>query len=206
MIKTETLTGKYIRLEALEESHAEGLVRAAAADISLYRWSPVPQGLKEAKKYIQTALDLRAAGFALAFATVRIGDGAVIGSTRFFNIEKWTWAEGHARKNRIFPDACEIGYTWLAQSAVRTAANTEAKLLMLQMAFEKWEVFRVCFHADARNERSRAAIERIGGKMEGILRAHRLAVDQIPRDSARYSILLSEWPEVKNKLEKLLDR
>ena len=73
MIKTETLTGKYIRLEALEESHAEGLVRAAAADISLYRWSPVPQGLKEAKKYIQTALDSRAAGSALAFATVRIG-------------------------------------------------------------------------------------------------------------------------------------
>ncbi|HEY4966752.1 MAG TPA: GNAT family protein, partial [Puia sp.] len=120
--------------------------------------------------------------------------------------EKWNWAAGHARQNRTFPDACEIGYTWLAQSAVRTAANTEGKLLMLDMAFEKWQVFRVCFHADARNERSRTAIERIGGKMEGILRAHRLAVDQIPRDSARFSILSSEWPEVKRRLEKLLDR
>jgi RimJ/RimL family protein N-acetyltransferase len=76
----------------------------------------------------------------------------------------------------------------------------------MEMAFEKWQVFRVCLHADARNERSRAAIERIGAKMEGILRAHRLAVDQIPRDSARFSILLSEWPEVKSRLIKLLDR
>ena len=206
MEKTATLTGRTIRLEPLEEVHAEGLVSAAATDNSLYRWSPVPQGLKEAKEYIRTALDLRTAGSALAFATIRMEDGVVIGSTRFFNIEKWNWAAGHARQNRTFPDACEIGYTWLAQSAVRTAANTEGKLLMLDMAFEKWQVFRVCFHADARNERSRTAIERIGGKMEGILRAHRLAVDQIPRDSARFSILSSEWPEVKRRLEKLLDR
>ena len=204
MEKTETLTGRFVRLEPLEAVHVEGLASAAAADISLYRWSPVPQGLEEAKEYIQTALDLRASGSALAFATIRIADNAVIGSTRFFNIERWLWAQDHPRHNRIFPDACEIGYTWLTGSAVRTAANTEAKLLLLKMAFENWQVFRVCFHADARNERSRAAIERIGGKMEGILRAHRLAVDQVPRDSARFSILLSEWPDVKDKLEKLL--
>jgi|SRR5664279_2610233 len=206
MEKTEILTGRYIRLEPLEEAHAEGLASAAALDISLYRWSPVPQGIKATEEYIQTALDLREAGSTLAFATIRIEDGAVIGSTRFFNIERWLWAEGNVRHQHIFPDACEIGYTWLAKSAVRSGANTEAKLLMLQMAFEKWHVFRVCFHADVRNERSRAAIERIGGKMEGILRAHRLATDQIPRDSARFSILLSEWPEVKQRLEKLLDR
>lgn len=214
MEKTEILTGQYIRLEPLEEVHVEGLVSAAASDISsdtssdtsLYRWSPVPQGVQEAKEYIRTAMDLRAAGSALAFATIRREDDVVIGSTRFFNIENWAWAKGNARHNRVYPDACEIGYTWLAKSAVRTAANTEAKLLMLQMAFEKWEVFRVCLHADARNERSRAAIERIGGKMEGILRAHRLAVDQIPRDSARFSILLSEWPEIKQRLQKLLKR
>ena len=206
MEKADILTGQYIRLEPLEKIHAAGLVVAAAGDISLYRWSPVPQGLKEAEAYIQTALDWREAGSALAFATIRIEDGAVIGSTRFFNMEKWLWAEGNTRRGYIFPDACEIGYTWLAKSAVRTGANTESKLLLLQMAFEKWQVFRVCFHADVRNERSRAAIERIGGKMEGILRAHRLAVDQIPRDSARFSILLSEWPEVKQKLKKLLDR
>lgn len=206
MEQANVLTGQYIRLEPLELIHAAGLAGAAAEDISLYRWSPVPQGIKEAEEYIQTALAWRAADSALAFAIIRIEDDAVIGSTRFFNIERWLWAEGQTRRNRIFPDACEIGYTWLAQSAVRTAANTEAKWLLLQMAFEKWQVFRVCFHADVRNERSCAAIERIGGKSEGILRAHRLAVDQIPRDSARFSILLSEWPEIKRKLEKLLVR
>jgi N-acetyltransferase len=206
MEQAAVLTGHYIRLEPLEVMHAAGLVGAAAEDISLYRWSPVPHGIKEAEEYIQTALDLRAAGSALAYATIRIEDGTVIGSTRFFNIEKWSWTEENVRHQHIFPDACEIGYTWLSKSAVRTAANTEAKLLMLQMAFEKWKVFRVCFHADVRNDRSRVAIERIGGRKEGILRAHRLAVDQIPRDSARFSILLSEWPEVKQRLQKLLDR
>ena len=206
MEQKEVLTGRWIRLEPLDEKHAKGLASAAVSDTSLYKWSPVPQGLEEAKKYIQTALEWRAAGTALAYANIRMADDVVIGSTRFFNIEKWLWAEEQPRYNRIFPDACEIGYTWLTPSAVRTAANTEAKYLMLQMAFEKWEVFRVCFHADARNERSRAAIERIGAKMEGILRAHRLAVDQIPRDSARFSIVSSEWPEIKSRLEKLLDR
>jgi RimJ/RimL family protein N-acetyltransferase len=206
MEKTEILTGRYVRLEPLEEAHAAGLVNAASADPSLYTWSPVPQGLLEAKEYIRTALELRDAGSALAFATIRMEDDVVIGSTRFFNIEYWSWAEGNARAQRSFPDACEIGYTWLAKSAIRTAANTEAKLLMLQLAFEKWQVFRVCLHTDIRNARSRAAIERIGGKMEGILRAHRLAVDQIPRDSARFSILLSEWPDVKQRLQKLLDQ
>jgi RimJ/RimL family protein N-acetyltransferase len=206
MEQINALTGQYIRLEPLELKHAAGLAGAAAEDISLYRWSPVPQGIKEAEEYIQTALAWRAAGSALAFAIIRIDDDAVIGSTRFFNIEKWLWVEGHARRNRIFPDACEIGYTWLARSAIRTAVNTEAKLLLLEMAFEKWQVFRVCFHADVRNERSCAAIERVGAKKEGILRAHRLAVDQIPRDSARFSILLSEWPEVKRKLGKIMNR
>lgn len=206
MEKTNILTGRYIRLEPLEESHAEGLVLAASADVSLYRWSPVPRNLVDAQEYIQTALDLSSTGSALAFATIRIDDGAVIGSTRFFNIERWQWAKVNDKRNPIFPDACEIGYTWLTKSAVRTAANTETKLLLLQMAFEQWQVFRVCFHADIRNERSCAAIERIGGKKEGILRSHRLAVDQIPRDSARFSILLSEWPEVKQKLINFLNR
>jgi N-acetyltransferase len=206
MQKTEILTGKYVRLEPLEYDHTEGLVNASAADTSLYSWSPVPQGIQEAKEYIRTALELRASGSALAFATIRMEDDVVLGSTRFFNIENWLWAEGNVRHDRIYPDACEIGYTWLTKSAIRTAANTEAKFLMLQMAFEKWKSFRVCLHTDIRNAKSRAAIERIGGKFEGILRAHRLAVDQIPRDSARFSILLSEWPDVKQNLQKLLDR
>jgi len=102
------------------------------------------------------------------------------------------------------PDGCEIGYTWLSREAIRTAANTEAKLLMLTHAFESWRVLRVCFHSDARNQRSRAALERIGARFEGILRAHRLAADNIARDSARYSIVESEWPLVKEHLDRLL--
>lgn len=101
---------------------------------------------------------------------------------------------------------CEIGWTWLSNDAVRTAANTEMKRLMLTYAFENWRVRSVCLHADARNERSRAAIERIGARFEGILRAHRLAADLIPRDSARYSITADEWPAVKQHLAGLSRR
>jgi N-acetyltransferase len=88
----------------------------------------------------------------------------------------------------------------------RTAANTESKFLMLRHAFENWQVLRVCFHTDMRNERSRAALARIGAKPEGILRAHRMAADFIPRDSARFSITASEWPIVKQHLRELLSR
>jgi RimJ/RimL family protein N-acetyltransferase len=135
-----------------------------------------------------------------------VQDGVVIGSTRFWNLERWSWPEGHRLYGRNTPDACEIGWTWLAQSAIRTPANTEAKFLMLVHAFEVWEVLRVCLHTDVRNQRSRAAIERIGGQLEGILRAHRMAADFIPRDSARYSIVAAEWPAVKERLQQKLDR
>jgi RimJ/RimL family protein N-acetyltransferase len=198
------LQGHHIRLEELEPKHARGLAEASAGNRELYRWSPVPQGETEARAYIETAVAWRDAGTALPFAIVSNESGAVIGSTRFFNLERWPWPEGHALHGRETPDACEIGYTWLAHSAIRTPANTEAKLLMLEYAFETWKVFRVCLHTDMRNVRSRAAIERIGGKMEGILRAHRMAADFIPRDSVRYSIIAAEWPEVKEKLVRRL--
>ena len=93
-----------------------------------------------------------------------------------------------------------VGDTWLTRDAIRTAANTEAKLLMLTHAFEVWQVLRVCLHTDARNQQSQAAIERIGGKFEGVLRAHRMAADFTPRDSYRYAIVAAEWPEVKRNL------
>jgi RimJ/RimL family protein N-acetyltransferase len=115
-------------------------------------------------------------------------------------MESWAWPEGHARHGRQIPDVCEIGYTWLTRDAIRTAANTEAKLLMLTYAFEVWQVLRVCLHTDARNQRSQAAIERIGGKFEGVLRAHRMAADFTPRDSYRYSIVVAEWPALKPRL------
>jgi N-acetyltransferase len=200
------LQGKHVRLEPLERHHAEGLAAAAAADPSLYQWSPVPQGESEARKYIDTALAWRDAGTAVPFATVRVDDGTVIGSTRFFNLERWSWPPGHASHGRSAPDVCEIGYTWLTRSAVRTAANTEAKMLMLTHAFETWHVLCVCFHTDSRNARSRAALERIGGQFEGVLRAHRMAADYIARDSVRYSILAAEWPAVKQRLVDLMAR
>ncbi len=195
-----TLSGAGIRLEPLAGHHIDGLVTAAAADPSLYRWSPVPQGKSDATTYVKTAQAWQDAGTAVPFAIVRQSDNTVIGSTRFWNLERWLWPRGHARHGRAFPDACEIGYTWFTRSAIRTAANTEAKLLMLTHAFEIWQVLRVCFHADFRNQRSRAALERIGAKFEGVLRAHRMAADFIPRDSVRYSIVMNEWPEIKQRL------
>jgi RimJ/RimL family protein N-acetyltransferase len=201
-----TLTGNHVRLEPLEMRHAAALASAAEGDLELYRWSPIPQGLAGAEQYIQTALSWRNAGTAVSFATVRLADNIVVGSTRFFNLERWAWPEGHALHGRATPDACEIGYTWLSTSAIRTPVNTEAKFLMLEYAFEQWQVLRVCLHTDVRNMRSRAAIERIGGKFEGILRAHRMAADFIARDSARFSIVAAEWPEVKQRLRAMLER
>jgi N-acetyltransferase len=197
------LTGAHVRLEPLGQCHLDGLVAAAAGDSSLYQWSPVPQNSSEAAAYIETALAWKDAGTAVPFAAVRVSDGAVIGSTRFWNLERWSWPPGRPLHGRPTPDACEIGYTWLTRSAIRTAANTEAKLLMLSHAFEVWQVLRVCLHTDVRNLRSRTAMERLGCQFEGILRAHRMAADHIPRDSARYSIVASEWPAVKQRLVRL---
>ena len=200
------LQGKRVRLEPLEHRHIDGLAAASGDDATLYQWSPVPRGKSETATYVETALAWRDAGSAMPFAIVRLADNVVIGSTRFWNLERWSWPPGHPSHGRDLPDACEIGYTWLTRSALRTAANTEAKLLMLTHAFEAWKVLRVCFHTDVRNQRSRAALERIGGQFEGILRAHRMAADYIPRDSVRYSIVAAEWPVVKNRLTQLLER
>lgn len=200
------LEGRHIRLEPLARRHVDGLATAAAADRPLYQWSPIPQGKAEAEKYVDTALAWQDVGTAVPFATIRLRDAAVIGSTRFFNLEHWAWPEAHPSYARNSPDACEIGYTWLARDAIRTPANTEAKLLMLTYAFESWQVLRVCFHTDARNTRSQAALKRIGARFEGILRAHRMAADFIPRDSYRYSIVAAEWEDVKKRLLQLRDR
>lgn len=200
------LKGAHIRLEPLSLEHVEGLLKASAGNPELYRWSPVPQNPEAAKKYVETALKWKAEGTAVPFAVVGVSDGAVIGSTRFFDVERWAWPEGHERFGRANPDVCEVGYTWYAPTAIRTAANTEAKLLLLTHAFEVWGVLRVCLHTDVRNERSRRAIERIGGKFEGVLRSHRMAADFTARDSARYSILAPEWPGVKERLQEMIHR
>jgi len=203
-LDTHAFTGSHIRLEPLTPAHLDGLVAASSGDPALYQWSAVPIGRDAVLSYIETALALREAGKAQAFATIRIADSVVIGSTRFFDVERFDWPSSHPRHAHENPDVCEIGYTFLSHSAIRTAANTEAKLLMLTHAFEVWGMLRVCLHTDARNKRSQAAIERIGGKFEGVLRAHKMGADFTPRNSWRYSILSAEWPDVKRRLTERL--
>jgi N-acetyltransferase len=202
-LETGTLSGTHVRLEPLGYQHASGLLAASSSGGELYRWMGflVPHDADQARRFIEVALRARDRCAAVPYAVVRAGDGTVIGSTRFHQLDFWPWHEaGVTSQDSPAPDVCEIGWTWLNKDAVRTAANTEMKRLMLTYAFETWQVRSVCLHADARNERSRAAIERIGARFEGILRAHRLAADLIPRDSARYSITAAEWPAVKQHL------
>lgn len=197
------LAGDVVRLEPLQRGHAAGLAAAAAGAGDLYRLTRVPTTEAEAADYIALALEGRDARTVAPFAVIRLGDEAVIGSTRLWDLQWWPWPEGHPRHGHEGPDTCEIGHTWLARQAIRTGANTEMKRLMLTYAFEAWDALCVCFHTDARNERSAAAIQRIGGRFEGILRSHRLAPDLQPRDSARYSITAAEWPTVRARLADL---
>jgi RimJ/RimL family protein N-acetyltransferase len=204
-VEPVTLEGEVVRLEPLGEHHVEGLVEAAGGDRSTFALTWVPQPTREScAAYVRSALGALAAGTALPFATVRRADGAVVGSTRFLNIESWPlpaeidpprWSVG-----RRGPEAVEIGSTWLSASSQRSAVNTEAKLLMLAHAFEVWEVLRVSFKTDARNVRSRANIERVGARFEGILRNHMYAYDGGIRDSALYAITPEDWLEVKSAL------
>lgn len=200
-----TLVGRHVRLEPLQPSHAEALLEAVrSGDPALYHWTLMPRDRAGMDAYVATACAQRDAGSAVPFATVR-ADGRVIGSTRLFDAEAWTWPAGSTRRSEAKFDVCEIGYTWLAQDAVRTAANTEAKLLMLGHAFETWNLLRVCFHTDARNDRSANALARIGATFEGVLRSHRIASDGIPRDSKRFSIVAADWPRVKAALQARLE-
>lgn len=202
-LEQPTLSGTHVRLEPLSLEHLDDLVAVARGPRETYRLTFVPEGSDAMRKYIQTALLLRDAGAAVPFATVRLADGGVVGSTRFGNLEYWAWPAG-ARSPPDPPDAVEIGWTWLAADAQRTAINTEAKLLMLAHAFERWHVRRVNLRTDSRNVRSRTAIERLGAKLDGILRAHMPAADGGVRDTASYSILAEEWPAAKERLSKKL--
>lgn len=197
-----TLEGRFVRLEPLTMGHAVGLLGAAAGPRDTYDFTLVPRDGAETAAYIQAALAEQAAGRALPFATVDRSTGRVVGSTRLFNIEFWPWPPGNANQrgaNR--PDVVEIGWTWLAGSAQRTPINTEAKLLMLAHAFDRWRVHRVSLMTDARNQRSRQAIMRLGARFDGVLRAARPASDGAIRDTAAFSILEAEWPAIRAKLE-----
>jgi N-acetyltransferase len=193
-----TLENQFVRLEPLTEDHIPALLEVALkTPPEIYALTTVPRTLDDMSAYVQTALQARDAKKAMPFATT--ANGKVVGSTRFGNLEYWAWD-----KQKGEPDAAEIGWTWLAPSAQRTKVNTSAKILMLEFAFETWGVQRVTLKTDARNERSRNAILRIGASFEGILRAHVPASDGGIRNSAMYSILASEWADVKKRLQDYL--
>jgi RimJ/RimL family protein N-acetyltransferase len=148
------------------------------------------------REYVEVALADDRAGTALPFVIRRRDDGRIVGTSRFHDLDFWP-GDGDPST----PSSAEIGSTWLAASAQATHVNPEAKLLMLTKAFDGWGVHRITFKTDARNERSRRAIARLGAQFEGVRRAHRLAYDGTVRDSAYFSIVRAEWPAVRAGLE-----
>jgi N-acetyltransferase len=202
VVSPVTLEGRWVRLEPLGRGHAAGLLAAASGSRDTYGFTTVPGTAAETTAYIGGALAEQAAGRALPFATIDRARGVVVGCTRLFNIEFWPWPAGNPNQRGVDrPDVAEIGWTWLAASAQRTPINTEAKLLMLAHAFDVWRVHRVSLMTDARNQRSRNAILRIGARFDGVLRAARPASDGAIRDTAAFSILEAEWPAVRAKLQ-----
>lgn len=192
------LADERVRLRPLVGSDAAALALAGSEGREHYRFNPVPDGLADAESWVARALGSREAGARYPF--VIEWQGRLVGSTSYSDYQLWNWLRGSPLQRSDRPDAVEIGSTWLAASAQHTDCNTRCKLLLLTRAFETWQVHRVGLRADARNERSRRAIERMGGKLDGVLRAHTWALDGGVRDSAFYSILAAEWPAVKARL------
>jgi RimJ/RimL family protein N-acetyltransferase len=200
-----TLAGRHVRLAPLLEEHAEELLRAADESRRTYAYQYVPPTLEGMRAWIATALAEEARGESLPFA-VYDARGDLVGTTRYMTIEWWTWLGAAPAPVPAGPDVLEIGWTWYAERVQRTGLNTEAKLLLCAHAFETLRVRRVSWKTDARNDRSRAAILRLGARFDGILRAHRAAADGVVRDTAFYSMLASEWGEAKTELVGRLQR
>jgi RimJ/RimL family protein N-acetyltransferase len=188
------LEGQHVRLEPLTLAHAAGLFAAAAPEVFRYLIIPPFRTVADAEKYVADALAAQAKGAEVAFAAVRQSDGVVVGTTRFLDIQ---------RPHRTL----EIGWTWITPAAQRSAVNTEAKYLMLCRAFDGWGALRVQLKTDENNARSRAAIQRIGAKFEGVLRKQMLRPhDGYQRNTAMFSITDDEWPAAKAKLAAMLGR
>lgn len=202
-----TLHGQHVRLEPLGPHHLYGFQAIIEGPRKTFGLTPVPRSRAELEAWLASALEDQRRTVALPFATVEARTGTVLGTTRYGNIEFWVIPPGSdVGRPPGVPHAVEIGWTWLAPGAQRTVVNTEAKRLMLAHAFERWEVHRVTLKTDVRNVRSRNAIERIGAKLDGILRAHSPAADGGPRDAAYYSMLAREWPDVRARLDARLAR
>jgi RimJ/RimL family protein N-acetyltransferase len=207
LVTPVTLEGRWVRLEPLAATHVDRLLAAASGRRDTYAFTTVPGTPAHMTAYVAFALAEQEAGRALPFATVDRSRDQVVGCTRFFEIEYWPWMAGNAnQRGADRPDAVEIGWTWLAADAQRTPINTEAKLLMLSHAFDHWRVHRVSLMTDARNQRSRSAIMRLGARFDGVLRGDRAATDGTIRDTAAFSILESEWPAVRSTLQARLGR
>jgi RimJ/RimL family protein N-acetyltransferase len=186
-----TLEGRYVRLEPLTAEQTKGLAEIGL-DEDLWRWIPTPvRTMEEMSAYVQTALKEQANGSALPFALIERASGRVIGSTRYGNIDR-----AHYR--------VEIGWTWVARQWQRSSINTEAKYLLLRHAFETLKCIRVELKTDSLNERSRAAILRIGAREEGTFRNHMITASGRIRHTVYFSILDSEWPDLKARLESKL--
>ena len=191
-IDAVVLKGSLVRLEPLNAGHVPGLMAAAEEDRSAYAWTVVPRA-GDVAAYVAGQL---ARDGLTPFAQVRMSDGAPVGCTAFWNLRTWPDSEDLL--------AVEIGWTWLAASAQRTGINTEAKLLLFRHAFDELGVARVDLKTDARNQRSRRAIEGLGARFEGVLRnwspSHVPGEEGRLRDSAMFSVTDDEWPAVKGAL------
>ncbi|MEU4393230.1 GNAT family protein [Kribbella sp. NPDC023855] len=195
------LEGSLVRLEPLGHQHAADLAVAAEANRDSYNMTWVPRA-EEVGDYIDAQLGRAAAGVLAPYAQISQESGRAVGSTSYWDPRKWT---GDDKLSAI-----EIGFTWLASFAQGTGINAEAKYLLFRHAFETWEVARVDLKTDARNSRSRAAIEKTGATFEGVLRnwSRSWAPGEQGRlrDSAIFSIIDTEWPAVKKQLETRLAR
>src|ERR1017187_7494455 len=200
VLRVSELVGEVVRLEPLTLGHLDDLVVAATEDRSTFEFTFVPSNREAMSEYIDLLLDDFELGQVTPFAQVSVMTGRTVGATRYLTIR--------FRPGERAPFAVEIGGTWLAASAQRTAINSEAKLLLMSYAFDEWGVARVDLKTDARNERSRAAMARIGATFEGVLRQWQpsqvLGEERLLRSSAMYSVLDSEWPAVRHSLKSRL--
>ncbi|MEO8458137.1 MAG: GNAT family protein [Chloroflexota bacterium] len=189
--KPTTLTGRYVRLQPLAESHLDALVEVAVGK-GIFQYFPAQlETADEVRGYLQYGIHAMKAGEVVAFATISLADERPVGGTWFLNID---------RANRKL----EIGSTWLAPEWQRTACNTEAKYLQMRHAFEDLDALRVEFKTDSLNEKSRAALTRLGAVEEGTMRNHMLVPGPRSRHSVYFSVIDSEWPAVKARLEEKL--
>jgi N-acetyltransferase len=195
------LEGRLVRLEPLAHRHAADLAVAAEEDRSSYAFTWVPRSV-QVHDYIDSQLARAATGSMAPYAQIAMSSGRAVGATAYWSPRFWP--------GRTDLCAVEIGFTWLAASAQGTGINPEAKLLLLGHAFEQWGVVRVDLKTDARNARSRAAIEALGARFEGVLRnwsqSWAAGEDGQLRDSAIFSVIASEWPECRRRFEERLAR